>query len=69
MEEYIKNYELFDKKIVYNFNLGSGGIGDNIKFFMYILGLCMKDKKRLYYQKNNDNSLCHIHNFYVVKLL
>ena len=53
MEEYIKNYETFDKSIVYNFNMGDGGIGDCIKFFMYILEICIKYKYKLYYQINN----------------
>ena len=53
MENYIKNYELFDSTIVYNFQLGDGGIGDNIKFFMFVLESCMKNNKRLYYKKNN----------------
>jgi hypothetical protein len=51
MEDYIENYKLFDKKIVYNFKLGDGGIGDNIKFFMFVLESCMKNKIRLYYKK------------------
>lgn len=53
MEAYIKNYDVFDKKIIYNFQLGDGGIGDNIKFFMFILESCMKNNNRLYYMKNN----------------
>ena len=53
MEEYIKNYETFDRIIVYNFNIQDGGIGDCIKFFMYILELCIKYKYKLYYQINN----------------
>lgn len=53
MENYIKNYKSYNKSVVYNFNTGNGGIGDNIKFFMYILKLCMQANKRLYYKKNN----------------
>ena len=49
----MKNYDLFDKKIVYNFNMGNGGIGDCIKFFMAILELCIRYKYKLYYQINN----------------
>ena len=56
MENYIKNYKLYDKKIIYDFKLGSGGIGDNIKFFMFILESCMKNNTALYYKINNiDN--------------
>lgn len=53
MEEYIQNYKLFDKTLVYNFELGNGGIGDYIKFFMFILEDCMKNNKKLYCKKNN----------------
>jgi hypothetical protein len=55
MDEYIKNYDnkTFNKKIVYNFQLGHGGIGDCIKFFMYALQLCIKHNYRLYYLINN----------------
>ena len=53
MENYINNFESFDKSVIYNFELGNGGVGDNIKFFMIALELCMKNNKRLYYKKNN----------------
>ena len=53
MEEYIQNYKLFDKSVVYNFELGNGGIGDYIKFFMFVLEDCMKNNKKLYCKKNN----------------
>lgn len=55
MENYIQNYNTYDKIVVYNFQLGDGGIGDCIKFFMFVLEDCMKNKKRLYYKKNNTN--------------
>jgi len=53
MEEYISKYDTFQKKIVYNFNLGSGGIGDCIKFFIHTLNLCIKHNIKLYYLINN----------------
>jgi hypothetical protein len=53
MEEYIDKYDSFKKKIVYDFQLGAGGIGDCIKYFMYILNICIKNNIRLYYKKNN----------------
>ena len=53
MDNYINKFESFDKKIVYNFNVGSGGIGDYIKFFMFCLESCIKNNVRLYYKKNN----------------
>jgi hypothetical protein len=39
--------------MIYNFKLGDGGIGDCIKFFMFVLESCMKNNIRLYYNKNN----------------
>jgi len=53
INNYINNYELFEETIVYDFNIGSGGIGDCIKFFMFIFELCMKNNIKLYYKKNN----------------
>jgi len=53
MEEYINKYDRFEKKIVYNFPLGYGGIGDCIKYFMFSLTSCMEKNIGLYYKKNN----------------
>jgi len=53
MENYIKHYETYTKNVVYEFRLGSGGIADCIKFFMFLLESCIKNKKRLYYKKMN----------------
>jgi len=48
MDEYIKNYEQYTKKVVYHFKLGNGGIGDFIKFFMCALTLSIKYKYKCY---------------------
>jgi hypothetical protein len=56
MENYIKNYTLYNNKIVYDFKLGNGGIADNIKFFMFILESCMKNNTALYYKINNTDN-------------
>jgi hypothetical protein len=53
MENYINNYDGFQKKIIYDFKLGYGGIGDCIKFFMHALNICIKNNIKLYYKKNN----------------
>ena len=53
METYINNFNSFEKKIVYDFKLGNGGIGDALKFFMHILNGCIVNNERLYYKKNN----------------
>lgn len=53
MEEYMKNYDQYHKKIVYKFILGYGGIGDCIKYFIHVLNLCIKYKIRLSYLISN----------------
>lgn len=53
MENYIKKYNSYKNKIVFDFNLNDGGLGDCIKFFMYLLNISIKDNTRLYYKKNN----------------
>jgi len=53
MEDYIKHFDHYEKKIVYDFILGRGGLGDCIKYFMYALTLCIKHKYKLYYKINN----------------
>lgn len=58
MEQYIQSYPLLDRCMVYQFQLGYGGIGDHIKFFMMSLETCMKNGIRLYYQNmhtENEN--------------
>ena len=53
MEDYMKNYDQYHKKIVYKFILGYGGIGDCIKYFIHVLNLCIKYKLRLSYLISN----------------
>jgi hypothetical protein len=53
MEQYIANFDSFEKALVYDFNVGSGGIGDCLKFFMFILESCIKTNTRLYYKRNH----------------
>lgn len=53
MDTYINNYNLFHNIIIYDFQLGIGGIGDYIKFFMFCLDSCIKNNKRLYLKMNN----------------
>lgn len=53
MENYINNYNLYNDIIVYDFNIWSGGIGDCIKYFMYILDSCIRNNIKLHYKKNN----------------
>ena len=56
MENYIKNYRFYNKKMVYHFRTQDGGIGDNIKFFMFVLESCMKNNTALYYKINNTEN-------------
>jgi hypothetical protein len=53
MNIYIENYNVYKNNFVYNFDVGDGGIGDCIKFFMFTLEICMKTNTRLYYKQNN----------------
>jgi hypothetical protein len=53
MENYINNYTSYNEIIVYDFNIGNGGIGDCIKYFMYILDSCIRNNIKLHYKKNN----------------
>lgn len=49
MENYFNSYDSFTKKVVYKFELGNGGVGDFIKYFICLLNLCMKNNIKMYY--------------------
>ncbi len=49
----MKQYDAFETQMVYDFGLGDGGIGDCMKYFVFVLDLCMKSNTRLYYKRNN----------------
>ena len=51
-ENYIKNFNNFDKISVYDFKLGEGGIGDYLRFYMIILTKCMCNNIKLYIKIN-----------------
>jgi hypothetical protein len=53
MDNYIQLYDKLNKHLIFNFKLGSGGIGDLTKFFMYTLDLCITNNIKLYYFVNN----------------
>ena len=53
MDSYINSYDSFTKIVVYNYDIGSGGIADCVKYFMFILELCIKNNTRLYYKRND----------------
>jgi hypothetical protein len=53
MENYLNKYDTLEKKIVYNFSVGMGGIGDLTKFFMHLLKICIEHNIKLHYLVNN----------------
>ncbi len=53
MENYINNYNNFNKIFIYDFKVGNGGIGDYITAFMIILTYCMDNNIKLYKKINN----------------
>jgi hypothetical protein len=56
MDNYILQFPTFTKKIIYRFiPIHHGGIGDCIKFFMYLLNLCIQYKIQLYFQVHNSH--------------
>lgn len=55
MEEYMKIYDQLDKKIVYEYDYRYGGIGDCIKYFIYLLQLCIQYNYKLHYLVNNTS--------------
>lgn len=53
MEDYMKNYDNFETTMVFNFPLGSGGIGDCVKFFAAAAGICIHKGMKICYLKHN----------------
>lgn len=51
---YMSNFDSYNKILVYKFNNISGGLGDLTKFFMYLLYICIKEKYKLYYLNTNN---------------
>ena len=55
IENYMKNYDTFNKHLIYNFgtDVGSGGIGDLTKFFTNFLKICINKSIKLHYLVKN----------------
>lgn len=53
MEGYLKKYNKLKYLQIFNFKVGSGGIGDNIKYFTCLLQQCIKNNHKIKYVKNN----------------
>ncbi len=70
MDAYLKNYHSFKKYVIYDFPVGSGGIGDCIKFFLYAVTLCIKHNCKICYKvtgNNIENFLKLKHDFMYIK--
>ena len=64
MEKYLKVYDSLDRKIVYDFRLGFGGIGDLTKFYVHLLNICIDQNIKIHYLIHNIPAekylkLCH----------
>ena len=64
MEKYSKVYDSLDRKIVYDFRLGFGGIGDLTKFYVHLLNICIDQNIKIHYLIHNIPAekylkLCH----------
>lgn len=53
MDNYIHNFNNFSEAFVYDFNISDGGLGDCIKFFMYLIQSAINNNVRCYYLINN----------------
>ena len=53
MEKYLKVYDTLNKNIIYDFRLGSGGVGDLTKFFMHLLNICIDKNIKIHYLINS----------------
>lgn len=53
MNDYMNIYDSLNKKIIYNFNIKYGGIGDLTKFYMYLLNIGIKKNIKIHYLVNN----------------
>jgi len=53
MDNYIHNFNNFSDIFIYDFNISDGGLGDCIKFFMYLIQSAINNNARCYYLINN----------------
>ena len=49
MEEYLAVRETFSKKVIFMIPYFQGGIGDIIKFFLFLIQLCIKKHIKIYF--------------------
>ena len=53
MDEYFAKYDTFTKTFVFNFGIGSGGIGDITRGVLYLLQICKKHDIRFFCNTNS----------------
>ena len=53
MDEYFEKYDSLTKTFVFNFNIGSGGIGDLTRGILYLLEICKRYDIRFYVNTNS----------------
>ena len=56
IENYMKNYDTFNKHLIYNFGIDicqGGGIGDLTSFFTHFLKICINNSIKLHYLVKN----------------
>jgi len=49
MEDYLANYKSYTKHAVFTFSRGCGGVGDVLKFFIFLVQLCMPHCIRVHF--------------------
>ena len=54
MENYLKYYQQYNIKVVYHFKILNGGIGDYLKYFIFLFHMCIEKKYRLYFLIDNE---------------
>jgi hypothetical protein len=70
MDEYLNKYDSLNKIIVYDFKLGYGGIGDLLKFFIYLINYGIKNNIKIHYLINDiplEKYLKLKYNFFYIK--
>ena len=53
MDNYMKKFNTFKLSYIYDFNISDGGLGDCIKFFMFLVKKSINDNASVFYLVNN----------------
>jgi hypothetical protein len=54
MDDYLLNYDNLDTTVIFAFEVGDGGIGDLIKYFIYLLQYCIQNNIKIKYLLTNN---------------